>query len=477
MGGATRWKMIVFAPLLFGLAHVHHVSRDTYNGYGQTNDALKRPAMSTLFQTAYTTFFGAHTSFLLLRTSSPILPLTAHVFYNIMGVPQMHSEMRRLPAQAQNIIAFYIAGIELFFLTLEGWTESSVSLYWRAPEAFWHRVVYRRANTLKLKFSVFLTFTLTVLAIASAILPPIVGRRGYYAVSKALFNLGPQVDCLTTCFPTISRTVPVSGVALLNPVADLVAAANVYIADSSQRFKVSTNYAIPLPSKSTITPDFGFGKRCTNSSVQYQILFELLGRAMGKSTLEKAVKGLQGRFVPLAWELFYEDLEHSLLADGFNRYRQWMQEFKKAKGLKQKFAADENEEINEDWADGIMGIDKKQKIYVPASHGACIEIDTCPPPFPSLTTPIATPLALPPHPPPPPPPPPLPHHPIPSLAQSPPTPPHTAAPHTRARALGGVDPRFVICAPPSYCSRCDPNPCAEEIGHLDGTIDEAKRRT
>ncbi|KAJ7686424.1 hypothetical protein B0H14DRAFT_3534576 [Mycena olivaceomarginata] len=268
--------------------------------------------------------------------------------------------------------------------------------------------------------------------------------------------------------------------ALLKPVADLVAAANVYIADSSQRFKVSTNHAIPLSSKSTVTPDFGFGKRCTNSSVQYQILFEcawsqgtpsleekvqrclqdpevlavvcidihtpvkykmpstapepnmvsefptdpkrkflgpvnylgytwaqidqidlsihhrggrvdkfarlnpidgirdpillamqhkvnnalirLLGRAMGKSTLEKAVKGLQGRFVPLAWELFYEDLEHSLLADGFNRYRQWMQEFEKAKGLKRKFAADENEEINEDWADGIMGIDKKQKI-------------------------------------------------------------------------------------------------------------------
>jgi hypothetical protein len=91
-------------------------------------------------------------------------------------------------------------------------------------------------------------------------------------------------------------------------------------------------------------------------------LIRLLGQAMGKSTLEKAVKGLQGRFVPFSWELFYEDLEHSLLADGFNRYRQWMQEFEKAKGLKRKFAADENEEINEDWADGIMGIDKKQKI-------------------------------------------------------------------------------------------------------------------
>ncbi|KAF7336111.1 putative CAAX prenyl protease 2 [Mycena venus] len=68
-------------------------------------------------------------------------PLTAHVFCNIMGVPQMHGEMQRFPAQAQNIIGFYITGIILFFLTLEAWTESPVSLYWRAPEAFWQQAV------------------------------------------------------------------------------------------------------------------------------------------------------------------------------------------------------------------------------------------------------------------------------------------------------------------------------------------------
>ncbi|KAJ7234358.1 hypothetical protein B0H12DRAFT_1212570 [Mycena haematopus] len=73
MGGATRWKMIAFAPLVFGLAHVHH-AWDTYNRLGRTNDALTRAALSTVFQTAYTTLFGAHTSYLFLRTSS-LIPL------------------------------------------------------------------------------------------------------------------------------------------------------------------------------------------------------------------------------------------------------------------------------------------------------------------------------------------------------------------------------------------------------------------
>ncbi|KAJ7635570.1 hypothetical protein DFH06DRAFT_1272188 [Mycena polygramma] len=113
MGGATRWKMIVLAPLVFGL----------------------------VFQTAYMTLFGAHTSYLFLRPSSLLAPLVAHVFCNIMGFPQMQSEMQRFPAQQRNIIAAYILGVLLFFFTLVPFTETKGSLYWRAPEAFWRAVV------------------------------------------------------------------------------------------------------------------------------------------------------------------------------------------------------------------------------------------------------------------------------------------------------------------------------------------------
>ncbi|KAJ6562179.1 hypothetical protein B0H19DRAFT_992158 [Mycena capillaripes] len=140
MGGAARWKMIAFAPLVFGLAHVHH-AWDVYNRYGRTKDALKRAAMSTIFQTAYTTLFGAHASFLFLRTSSLLPPITAHVFCNIMGIPQMQSEMQRFPAQKQRIIGVYVIGIVLFIFTLGSWTQTPQSLYWREPEAFWRALV------------------------------------------------------------------------------------------------------------------------------------------------------------------------------------------------------------------------------------------------------------------------------------------------------------------------------------------------
>ncbi|KAJ7480743.1 hypothetical protein FB451DRAFT_1394813 [Mycena latifolia] len=140
MGGAARWKMVAFAPLMFGLAHVHH-AWETYNRLGRTKSALQRAAFSTLFQTAYTTLFGAHTSYLFLRTSSLVPPLAAHVFCNIMGVPQMGAEVGRFPKRKNAIRAAYALGIVLFISTLVPWTADSTSLYWRAPEEFWPAVV------------------------------------------------------------------------------------------------------------------------------------------------------------------------------------------------------------------------------------------------------------------------------------------------------------------------------------------------
>ncbi|KAJ7614173.1 hypothetical protein FB45DRAFT_758687 [Roridomyces roridus] len=69
MGGASRWKMIAFAPLVFGLAHVHH-GWEVYKQLGSTPAAFNRALVSAVFQTAYTTLFGAYASFLFLRTYS-----------------------------------------------------------------------------------------------------------------------------------------------------------------------------------------------------------------------------------------------------------------------------------------------------------------------------------------------------------------------------------------------------------------------
>ncbi|KAJ7123988.1 hypothetical protein C8R43DRAFT_1031504 [Mycena crocata] len=101
MGGARRGYMVAFSPLVFGLAHVHH-AWETYNRYGRTQDALKRACFSALFQTTYTTFFGAHASFLFLRTSSLLPPFSAHVFCNIMGFPDVNADMARFPLHEED---------------------------------------------------------------------------------------------------------------------------------------------------------------------------------------------------------------------------------------------------------------------------------------------------------------------------------------------------------------------------------------
>ncbi|KAJ7662987.1 hypothetical protein B0H17DRAFT_1093154 [Mycena rosella] len=136
---ARRGMMIAFAPLMFGLAHVHH-AWDTYTRGGRTTAALKRALISTLFQAAYTTLFGAHASFLFLRTSSLLPPLTAHIFCNIMGIPQLGYELRRTPAYRTSIQVAYVLGIVGFAGTLVPWTAvpagGEESLYWRAPEMF-----------------------------------------------------------------------------------------------------------------------------------------------------------------------------------------------------------------------------------------------------------------------------------------------------------------------------------------------------
>lgn len=51
----------------------------------------------TVFQFTYTTLFGFHCAYLFVRSGSVLPPLFAHVFCNIMGVPQLQAELRWHP--------------------------------------------------------------------------------------------------------------------------------------------------------------------------------------------------------------------------------------------------------------------------------------------------------------------------------------------------------------------------------------------
>ncbi|KAH9933023.1 uncharacterized protein B0H18DRAFT_871007 [Fomitopsis serialis] len=129
LAGAPRAKMIFLTPWLFGLAHVHH-AWDTYNRYGRTTAAAKHAIIATLFQTSYTSLFGFHTAFLFLRTGSLIPPVTAHIFCNIMGLPQIGTQMAMFPHRRKAIKFAYLLGIAGYIYTMSRWTLAPECLYW-----------------------------------------------------------------------------------------------------------------------------------------------------------------------------------------------------------------------------------------------------------------------------------------------------------------------------------------------------------
>jgi len=95
-------------------AHAHH-AWDTFNRYGRTAQAAKIATLMSrtslpieidrsniltfdpVFQLSYTTLFGFHCSYLFLRTGCILPPITAHIFCNIMGVPEIVQELKRFP--------------------------------------------------------------------------------------------------------------------------------------------------------------------------------------------------------------------------------------------------------------------------------------------------------------------------------------------------------------------------------------------
>ncbi|KAJ8507280.1 hypothetical protein ONZ45_g10325 [Pleurotus djamor] len=138
LAGATTSRMIMLAPLSFGVAHLHH-AWDTYNRYGRTREAANRAIIMTVFQLSYTTLFGSFASYLFLRTGSIFPPISAHIFCNIMGIPQISYEVQKYPKHKRLIYLAYITGILGFALKLEPWTRLPSSLYWKVRTPVFYR--------------------------------------------------------------------------------------------------------------------------------------------------------------------------------------------------------------------------------------------------------------------------------------------------------------------------------------------------
>ncbi|KAF9465786.1 CAAX protease self-immunity-domain-containing protein [Collybia nuda] len=130
LSGASTKRMIFLGPLAFGMAHIHH-AWDTFNRYGRNASAAKRAIITTLIQLSYTTLFGFHCSYLFLRTGSILPPISAHIFCNIMGLPEIGWELKRFPKRKNSILFAYALGIFGFGYLLGPWTLTPGGLYWR----------------------------------------------------------------------------------------------------------------------------------------------------------------------------------------------------------------------------------------------------------------------------------------------------------------------------------------------------------
>ncbi|KAJ4000432.1 hypothetical protein F5050DRAFT_1562989 [Lentinula boryana] len=105
--------LVLTTPLNFGLAHLHH-AWDTYNRLGRTAAALKHSILVSLFQMMYTTLFGALCTYLFLQTHYSIyVPITAHIFCNIMGFPDFLGDLRLGEGEGRRsvVIAAYLCGV------------------------------------------------------------------------------------------------------------------------------------------------------------------------------------------------------------------------------------------------------------------------------------------------------------------------------------------------------------------------------
>ncbi|CAH2094699.1 unnamed protein product [Euphydryas editha] len=96
-------------PLLFGIAHFHHVHEMLANGR-----SLKSALFIALFQFSFTTVFGAYSAYLFLRTGHLFAPVIAHIFCNHLGFPNFFEVFHFPLMQRILIICNFLLGLFLW---------------------------------------------------------------------------------------------------------------------------------------------------------------------------------------------------------------------------------------------------------------------------------------------------------------------------------------------------------------------------
>ncbi|KAI4767322.1 CaaX prenyl proteinase Rce1, partial [Aureobasidium sp. EXF-8846] len=94
---ASAQRITFTSPLIFGVAHVHHLHEHinssrrpgaSYLATALTPSVILPGLIRSIFQFLYTSLFGIIAAFIYVRTSSLVACIFAHSFCNCMGLPR-----------------------------------------------------------------------------------------------------------------------------------------------------------------------------------------------------------------------------------------------------------------------------------------------------------------------------------------------------------------------------------------------------
>jgi prenyl protein peptidase len=108
--GFSFLQCVVIPPLLFGVAHAHHVVLML------RGRSLASVVATVVFQVFYTTLFGSMASFFFLVSGSIVGPIISHSFCNMMGFPDMLGAKQH--QHKWILFALYLFGLVWFYFLM-----------------------------------------------------------------------------------------------------------------------------------------------------------------------------------------------------------------------------------------------------------------------------------------------------------------------------------------------------------------------
>uniref|UniRef100_A0A182PNL1 CAAX prenyl protease 2 n=1 Tax=Anopheles epiroticus TaxID=199890 RepID=A0A182PNL1_9DIPT len=119
---------MLITPLLFGLAHLHHIKERLQKGR-----PLKEVLILSFFQFFYTTIFGIYSAHLFVRSGHFVAPFIVHAFCNHMGFPDLQEVLSQSHRKKYLFIGFYVLGLVGWIVLLPTLTTPS----WYTNNLFW----------------------------------------------------------------------------------------------------------------------------------------------------------------------------------------------------------------------------------------------------------------------------------------------------------------------------------------------------